>query len=227
MRVLAAGSLRAVWPSLMAHFPQPVETCFGPAGLLRERIERGEPCDLFASANLAHPQALLSAGLARSVAAFTSNRLCLTVRTAALRENEDWLSLLAREDLRVATSAPGADPCGDYARALFSALGDAGAAIGARSMALVGGRHSAPVPAGTLAAAWLIQGGQADLFIGYASYAPALRQIAGLTVMPIPAPFNPSAQYACAVMTAQGQRLATFLQSEVAQACLHEAGFAG
>ena len=55
MRVLAAGSLRRVWPQLMGHFPEPVETQFGPAGLLRERIASGEACDLFASANLAHP----------------------------------------------------------------------------------------------------------------------------------------------------------------------------
>lgn len=56
MRVLAAGSLKAVWPALMAYFPEPVETRFGPAGLLRERIEAGEPCDLFASASEEHPQ---------------------------------------------------------------------------------------------------------------------------------------------------------------------------
>lgn len=65
MRVLAAGSLRRVWPQLMAHFPEAVETQFGPAGLLRERIVSGEACDLFASANLAHPQALHVMGRAQ------------------------------------------------------------------------------------------------------------------------------------------------------------------
>lgn len=55
MRVLAAGSLKTVWPAMMAHFPHPVETHFGPAGLLRERIEAGERCDLFASASEEHP----------------------------------------------------------------------------------------------------------------------------------------------------------------------------
>ncbi|MDU1085873.1 MAG: substrate-binding domain-containing protein, partial [Leclercia adecarboxylata] len=101
----------------------------------------------------------------------------------------------------------------------------AGGAVKRRAMALVGGRGSAPVPAGRLAAEWIIQSGQADVFIGYASYAATLREIAGLTVIDIPAPINPRAEYACAVMTAQGQRLADFLRSDKAKAILHQAGF--
>ncbi|EIY7504502.1 molybdenum ABC transporter substrate-binding protein, partial [Salmonella enterica subsp. enterica serovar Typhimurium] len=54
MRILAAGSLRVVWPQLMAAFQADAVCDFGPAGLLRERIEAGEACDFFASANLAH-----------------------------------------------------------------------------------------------------------------------------------------------------------------------------
>lgn len=225
MRVLAAGSLRRVWPSLLAHFPQSVDTRFGPAGLLRERIQAGEPCDLFASANLAHPQALLQQGQARSVVPFASNTLCLTVRSTVLRDGDDWLSLLTRPDLRLATSTAGCDPSGDYTQTLFTRMGKAGIAVRERAMALVGGRESAPVPAGKLAAEWIIQSGQADLFIGYASYAPALRQIHGLSVLNIPAPFNPRAEYACAVMTPQAENLANYLQSEKAKAILQQAGF--
>ncbi|KDS07256.1 molybdate ABC transporter periplasmic molybdate-binding protein, partial [Salmonella enterica subsp. enterica serovar Heidelberg str. RI-11-014319] len=39
MRILAAGSLRVVWPQLMAAFQADAVCDFGPAGLLRERIE--------------------------------------------------------------------------------------------------------------------------------------------------------------------------------------------
>ena len=223
MRVLAAGSLRGVWPQLMRHFPQAVETRFGPAGLLRERIEAGESCDLFASANLAHPRALHPL----AVIPFARNKLCLTVRSDVLREGDDWLSLLTREDLRVATSTAGADPSGDYAQELFTRMGEAGEAVRSRARALVGGRDSAPIPAGKLAAEWIIHSGQADLFIGYASYAAKLQQIAGLTVLDIPKPVNPQAEYACAVMTPQGQTLADFLQSDTAQAILRQAGFGG
>jgi molybdate transport system substrate-binding protein len=44
---------------------------FGPAGLLRERIEAGEPFDLFASANMAHPEPLVALGLAKNAACFS------------------------------------------------------------------------------------------------------------------------------------------------------------
>ncbi len=47
MRILAAGSLRVVWPQLMTAFQADAVCDFGPAGLLRERIEAGEACDFF------------------------------------------------------------------------------------------------------------------------------------------------------------------------------------
>ncbi|MEB6380930.1 molybdate ABC transporter substrate-binding protein [Leclercia adecarboxylata] len=225
MRVLAAGSLRRVWPQLMAHFPEPVETRFGPAGLLRERIESGEACDLFASANIAHPQALLAAGRAQSVAAFASNKLCLTVRSDVLRDGDDWRSVLTRDALRIATSTAGADPSGDYTQTLFTRMGDDGEAVRKRARALVGGRDSLPVPTGRLAAEWIILEGRAEIFIGYASYAARLREIAGLSVIDIPDPFNPCAAYACAVMRSQGQALADFLQSDKSKTILQQAGF--
>ncbi|EFC54001.1 TPA: molybdate ABC transporter substrate-binding protein [Enterobacter cancerogenus] len=225
MRVLAAGSLRSVWQPLMAQFPEHVDTQFGPAGLLRERIEAGERCDLFASANLEHPLALQRAGRAASVTPFASNRLCLTVRSDVLSAQDDWRSVLMRGDLRVATSTAGADPSGDYTQVLFSRMGEAGEALRTRAIALVGGRDSSPIPAEMLAAQWIIFSGQAEVFIGYASYAAALRQIAGLTVMDIPAPYNPRADYACAVITPRAQRLADFLQSDEAKGRLRQAGF--
>ncbi|MGK3142321.1 molybdate ABC transporter substrate-binding protein [Pantoea sp. C2G6] len=225
MRVLAAGSLRPVWPALMAHFPEPVESCFAPAGLLRERIEAGEYCDLFASASDEHPNKLLGDGRARSVVPFATNILCLTVRSDLPEPDDDWHSLLTRPSLRIATSTPGADPSGDYAQALFSRMGKAGEAVRQRAQPLVGGRDSAPIPAGKLAAEWIIQQDQADIFIGYASYRAALSQIAGLSVMTIPAAWNPVAHYACAVITPQAERLAAFLGSEQAKTLLRKAGF--
>lgn len=68
LKLLAAGSLKSAFIPLLARFQQqtgiPVDVHFGPAGLLRERIEAGEPCSVFASANSHHPQALRQAGLA-------------------------------------------------------------------------------------------------------------------------------------------------------------------
>lgn len=225
MQILAAGSLKGVWPALMAYFPAPVDTRFGPACLLRERIEAGESCDLFASASEDHPQTLLAAGRALAVMPFTSNRLCITVRSDCLLPGDDWFTLLTRDSLRIATSTPGTDPSGDYTQVLFSRMGNAGEAVRQRALPLAGGRDSPVIPTGRLAAEWIIQADMADLFIGYASYRTVLSRAAGLTVLDIPAAVNPVARYACAVITPEAQRLATFLGSEQAKGVLRDAGF--
>ncbi len=227
MRIFAAGSLRAVWQSLMACFQEKDVLCdFGPAGLLRERIDAGEPCDFFASANMAHPQALLDAGRAQSVAPFATNRLCLTVRASAVREDDDWLSLLTRPDLRIGTSTAGCDPSGDYTQQLFSRMGDAGTRARERAVALVGGRDTLPLPAGSLAAEWLIGNDDTDVFIGYASYAPRLRLIETLTVVEIPEPYNPIAEYGFACLGDKGKPFADFLLTPEARLILCQHGFA-
>ncbi|EAB7237783.1 substrate-binding domain-containing protein [Salmonella enterica] len=199
MRILAAGSLRVVWPQLMAAFQADAVCDFGPAGLLRERIEAGEACDFFASANLAHPQ--------------------------AMREGEDWLSLLTRRDLRIGTSTAGCDPSGDYTQQLFSRMGKEGEAVRKRAVALVGGRQTLPLPAGRLAAEWLINHDYTDIFIGYASYAPRLRLVNSLRVVDIPEPYNPVAEYGFACLSEQGKTLADFLLSARARSILMQHGF--
>ncbi|QKO13341.1 hypothetical protein HAT91_01699 [Dickeya solani] len=149
MKALVAGSLRAVWQPLMVNFYDiwglRVETAFGPAGLLRERIEKGEPCDLFASANLDHPLALLAAGIAGQVMPFATNRLCLTVASSCIRPEDNWLSLLTRPTLRLGTSTPVCDPSGDYTWQLFRQIEwsqpGVGLAIQQRAQCLVGAKR--------------------------------------------------------------------------------------
>ena len=174
---------------------------------------------------MAHPQALLASGRALSVSSFALNRLCLTVRADVMREGDDWRSLLMREDLRIGTSTPGCDPSGDYTQQLFSRMGAVGEAIRSRAVALVGGRDSLPLPAEALAAQWLIDHDHTDVFIGYASYAPRLRQISTLRVVDIPEPYNPIAEYAFACLTARGKPLAEFLLSTPAGLILMQHGF--
>ena len=65
---LAAGSLRRAMIELAAAFEranpgQRVKLVFGASGLLLDRIRNGEHANVFASANLEHPQALATAGL--------------------------------------------------------------------------------------------------------------------------------------------------------------------
>ena len=126
LTLLAAGSLRSAFLPLVAHFRQhtglAVDAQFGPAGLLRERIEAGAPCAVFASANAAHPQALLQAGLAQECQGFAGNQLMLTARRSPDNDGLDWLALLSTPRLRLATSTPGCDPSGDYTWQLFARI---------------------------------------------------------------------------------------------------------
>ena len=64
--LFGAGSLREVMTQIAADYQArhggTVRTEFGPSGLMRERIERGERVDLFASADMGHPFKAAGAG---------------------------------------------------------------------------------------------------------------------------------------------------------------------
>ena len=238
LKVLAAGSLRPVWQTLMESFQQQsgirVQTDFGPAGLLRQRIEAGETVDLFASANHAHPQRLLAQGLAQRVEIFTRNRLCLTARKERLDASATWLDLLRDPRLTLGTSTPLADPSGDYTWQLFdnidkcfSDVGEPGLGELLRNKAktLVGGPESTPIPAGELAADWLIRSGQCDLFIGYASYARCLEKCTELRVLDIAEEYNVPADYAFAQCHARAAPLSEFLLTTAVREYLETQGY--
>ena len=90
----------------------------------------------------------------------------------------------------------------------------------------MGGPDTLAVPPGALAAQWLIDQHYAELFIGYASYAPRLTQHADLQVMFIPARYNVEAEYGWATLSSAAQPLADFLMSDSAQSILRQHGFA-
>jgi ABC-type molybdate transport system substrate-binding protein len=66
LAVFAAGSLRAPLTEIARAYEasqpgQRVVLTFGASGLLKDRIQAGERADVFASANMEHPQALACA----------------------------------------------------------------------------------------------------------------------------------------------------------------------
>lgn len=124
IRLAAAGSLRAALSEVAAAFAaspggMPVTETYGPSGLLRQRIAGGEGFDLFASANMAHPEAL---GRERRMPAvlFARNRLCALVRPGLEVTSANLLERMLDPAIRLGTSTPRADPAGDYAFALFA-----------------------------------------------------------------------------------------------------------
>src|SRR5262245_51394438 len=80
----AAGSLRDALSEVARAFEATagtkVQTKFGPSGLLKDEIASGAGADVFASANMEHPQALAAAGKSSPVVLFTRNRLCALAR---------------------------------------------------------------------------------------------------------------------------------------------------
>jgi molybdate transport system substrate-binding protein len=201
-------------------------TQFAPAGMLRARIEAGENCALFASANMAHPQTLLAQGKALAVQRFAGNALCLTAAAYCVDEHSTWLTLLANPALRIGTSTPGSDPSGDYTWQFFAKVeAETGVELQSRARSLVGGPETQTVPAGKLAAEWLIGSGQADLVIGYRSYAEALKSYRELRVFEIPSIYNIQADYGLALCDARAEPLRAFLTSNTARQILLEYGF--
>jgi molybdenum ABC transporter molybdate-binding protein len=121
--VLAAGSLRAPLTELGRDYERThgvqVAFTFGASGLLRDRILAGEPADVFASANMAHPRALIDSGWASEVQHFARNVLCVVARQGVAIATDTVLSVLLDPAVSVGTSTPGADPGGDYAWEVF------------------------------------------------------------------------------------------------------------
>lgn len=217
LTLLAAGSLRSAFLPLVAHFRQhtglAVDAQFGPAGLLRERIEAGSPCAVFASANAAHPQALLQAGLAQECRGFASNQLMLTARRSP--DNDGWTGWRCsarpacgwRPPRRAAIRREIIPQLFARIEARYPWLGNA---MAGRAQQLVGGRDSLSVPPGEIAGAWLIRQNLADLFIGYAHYGPALATCDDLRTLTIPAPWNIRCDYQLARLRADPAALALY-----------------
>jgi molybdate transport system substrate-binding protein len=236
IRVLAAGSLRNAFADIIGAFTTAsglaVSADFGPAGLLRQRIETGEAFDLFASANMDHPLRLAEQGLATDARRFARNRLCVLARRDLGLTLENFLSIGGDPLIRIGMSTPGADPSGDYAVEVFRRIEalhpGVGMAFLAKARPLVGGPTSPPIPAGKAAGAWMIAEGEADLFLTYQSNARLSIDDPDLAVMALPDDLSPIADYGVALNPQTGSGPSTlrdFLLSQTGQAHLAAHGF--
>src|SRR5262249_4679319 len=127
VNLYAAGSLKAALTEVAKAFEEAkggkvrVESTFGPSGLLRERIEKGEPAHVFASADTGHPKRLADQGRAAGTPSiFARNQLCALARGDLAVTSERLLDVMLDAKVRLGTSTPKADPAGDYAFALFA-----------------------------------------------------------------------------------------------------------
>lgn len=237
LQLYAAGSLREAFTEVARRFEaetgQPVALTFGASGLLRERIEKGEAAQVFASADTDHPQRLARAGGWQAPVVFTRNVMCALTQPALDTRPETLLETMLRVDVRVGTSTPLADPSGDYAWALFrraeAVRPGAFAALDAKARKLTGGPDSPKPPEGRNTYAWVMEQGQADLFLTYCTGAMATRrELPQLKVVQVPPELQVGASYGITVREGAGPQavqLARFIASEPGQAVLQRHGF--
>jgi ABC-type molybdate transport system substrate-binding protein len=237
LTLYAAGSLKAALTDLADAYREQSGTAVAPtfaaSGLLRERIEQGEAVDVFASANMAHPQALAEAGWGGPVALFARNRLCALAQPDLAASTATLLDTLLDDAVRVGTSTPKADPSGDYAWELFEKAEvlrpGAFATLDAKALQLTGSPDSEKPPEGRNTYGWVMAEDRADLFLTYCTNAVlAQEEVPDLRIVALPEELGVGADYGLVVRKdapPQAWQLALFILSPEGQAILAGYGF--
>lgn len=235
--VVAAGSLREALTEVAqvheARTGQKLALSFAASGLLRERIEKGEAAQVLASADMGHPQKLSQGGGWSAPRVFVRNQLCAITQAQFKLTPDRLLDALLDPAIRVGTSTPKADPAGDYAWALFRRADvvrpGAFAALERKALQLTGGPTSPKAPAGRGTYAWVMDQGQADVFLTYCTNAVAAQQeVPRLKIVAVPANLQVGADYGLTVRLGAhpaAQAFADALLAPPAQAIFARYGF--
>nr|VFJ63079.1 MAG: molybdenum ABC transporter, molybdate-binding protein [Candidatus Kentron sp. DK] len=232
-----AGSLKNALTEVSAAYGKAVgvsvETAFGPSGLMRERIERGETAHVFASANMKHPRTLAARGWGGPVALFARNRLCAIAQPDVDVSSDTLLDVLLDPNIRVGTSTPRADPSGDYAWELFEKADRIKPGslkiLSEKALKLTGGRDSEKPPKGRNKYGWVMGEGKADIFLTYTTNAIlARKEVPDLKIIDIPDELSVGADYGLIVSgeaPIPAWRLALFILAPEGQSILADYGF--
>ncbi|MDR3455423.1 MAG: molybdate ABC transporter substrate-binding protein [Rhodoferax sp.] len=237
VQVYAAGSLREALTLIASDYEartgQTVALTFGASGLLRKRIEKGEAAQIFASADMDHPQRLAAAGGWQAPTVLVRNALCALTGDQVNAAPATLLGTLLRPEIRLGTSTPKADPSGDYAWALFRRADEiqpgAYAVLDAKALKLTGGADSPKPPPGRGTYAWIMEQRRADVFLTYCTNAMAAqKEVPWLKVVQLPPVLQVSAAYGLTVRTAAPPSAVQFAQALMAppaQAVFRRFGF--
>jgi ABC-type molybdate transport system substrate-binding protein len=237
LQVYAAGSLREVLTEIARDHEmrtgQKIALTFGASGLLRERIEKGEGAMVFASADTQHPQRLAAAGGWAPHTVFVRNSLCALTQANVNATPQTLLATMLNPAVKLGTSTPKADPSGDYAWELFrkadQVRAGAYAALDAKALKLTGGPDSPKPPGGQGTYAWVMDQGQADVFLTYCTNAVASqKEVPRLKVVQVPVELQVGASYGLTVRQgapAQAEAFAKALLAPPAQATFARYGF--
>jgi len=237
LNLYAAGSLKSAMGAIAASYEKiygtAITTKFGPSGLLTKAIEEGEAADVFASANMGHPEKLAAGGWGGPVVLFARNQLCALAQPGVDVTTDNFLDTLLSKDVRVGTSTPKADPSGDYAWELFkkadAVMAGSFATLSGKALQLTGGPDSPKAPEGVNQYGWVMGDKKADVFLTYCTNAVlAKKEVPDLKIVRIPGDLSVGADYGMIVRNGappEAWRLAMFILSPDGQKVLKEYGF--
>jgi ABC-type molybdate transport system substrate-binding protein len=233
----AAGSLRSALTEVAGAFVaasgREVQAKFGASGTLKDEIAGGARAEVFASANMEHPQALANAKKSGPVVLFARNRLCALVRPGLDVSSATLLDRMLDPDAKLGTSTPRADPAGDYAWEVFRKAEKlkpgSFAVLEAKALQLVGGPTSPTAPPGRALYGMLMAEGKADIFLTYCTNArEARQQNSGQQIVALPDELAVGADYGLTVLDGASRRayqLVMFILSVDGQRILAKHGF--
>jgi len=235
--LFAAGSLREAMTQIAADYRSTAGTAvriaFGPSGLLRERIERGERADLLASADTVHPLALQQHGLADRVALFARNTVCAFAPASLGITTENLLDRMTGPGIRIGIAVATADPLGDYTETIFERAErerpGRGAQLRAQSTVVTGNALPPASPPGDPVVAQL-RDRRIDIDLGYCSGRARLeRPVPGLQTIALPPALHVGPEYGIALIKGthpEAARLMLYILSVDGQRTLARHGFA-
>jgi molybdate transport system substrate-binding protein len=233
----AAGSLRSALSEIVKNFEaasgDKVQAKFGASGLLKNEIAGSAKAEVFASANMEHPQALAKEKNSAPVVLFARNKLCALVKPGLAVTPAALLERMLDPQIKLGTSTPKADPSGDYAFEMFRRAEPikpgAQAILESKGLQLTGAATSAALPPGRIVYGWHVAEGRADIFLTYCTNAMAARiEYPGQQIVTLPDALAVGADYGLTVMTDAspgGYRLALFILSAEGQRILASHGF--
>ena len=201
---------------------------------MKNEISKGATANVFASANMEHPQALHDEKKSSPVMRFARNRLCALVKPGLAVNSASLLERMLDVNVKLGTSTPKADPSGDYAFEVFRRAEvikpGAQVALEKKALQLTGGASSAAPPAGRTAYGWHVAEGRADIFLTYRTNAlAAQKENQEQQIVALPDSLAVGADYGLTLMNgapAAAQGFADFIMSSQGQQILTSHGFA-
>jgi ABC-type molybdate transport system substrate-binding protein len=236
IKVMAAGSLKDAFTAVFADFSKQYGSGFapeyGPSGGLRERLQKGETFDVFASAALPHAQALTDAGISGPSIMFARNALCVVTAASRPLQSDNLVETLLKPEIKIGTSTPVSDPAGDYTWEMFQKVDalkpGAFGVLSQKAQQLFGGPATTAPVGGRPRLLVALDNHDIDLFIYYCSGAQQIVRNAKYKSVSLPPELTVGPEYGLTVSRKAQPAAADFvmyLMSPQGQATLKSFGF--